>query len=137
MLFNYKKIVRKKDIKKAGFSFLEVLVALSIIAIVFTSIIRLQGQTIFMSENIKFYNLAPLLAQEKLADIENQYSFFLEGEGSFGEEFPNYKWNINIDEGFLCNIDEDINFKLKKIDISIAYNRHKYTITTYKFLPEQ
>jgi hypothetical protein len=49
-------------------------VAVSIIAIVLVSALRLQGQTITMSETSRFYAVAPFLAQEKMAEVRFEHS---------------------------------------------------------------
>ena len=127
--------IKKIDKNINGFSLLEVLVALAIIAIAFTSVVKLQGQSILMGRGVQFYNVVPLLAQQKLADIELEESFFMEGEGGFGDEFPNYRWKITTDDSFSCNVNES-DLSLKKITILISDNTYKYQIVKYKFVPK-
>jgi len=82
-----------------GFTLLEVLVALSIIAIVMVSVMRLQGQSIFLNETTRFYSIAPFLAQAKMADVRYDPSAFIGGgSGEFEDDFPGYKWAVEIEE---------------------------------------
>ncbi|MFW6080554.1 MAG: type IV pilus modification PilV family protein [Desulfosalsimonas sp.] len=82
-----------------GFTLLEVLVALSIIAIALVSVIRLQSQTIGMCEAVKFYSLAPSLAQAKITDaIMDPEDYRGGASGVFGNDHPGYSWHVEISE---------------------------------------
>lgn len=82
-----------------GFTLLEVLVSLAVIAIVLVSIIRLQGQTIAMNESVRFYSVAPLLARSKMTEVRLAPRSFIGGDsGEFGEEFTGYAWETGVTE---------------------------------------
>ncbi|MGM0453268.1 MAG: type II secretion system minor pseudopilin GspI [Thermodesulfobacteriota bacterium] len=82
-----------------GFSLLEVLVALAIIAIVLISVMRLQGQSISMNETARFYSVAPFLAQAKMAEVRNDFEDFVGGDsGDFGEAYAGYNWQVALEE---------------------------------------
>ncbi|MFP4255660.1 MAG: prepilin-type N-terminal cleavage/methylation domain-containing protein [Desulfobacterales bacterium] len=82
-----------------GFTLLEVLVALSVIAIAMISVIRLQSQTIGMSEAVKFYSVAPFLAQAKITDALMDSQEYRGGaSGGFGEDHPGFSWQVEINE---------------------------------------
>ena len=53
----------------SGFTLLEVMVAMAIMAIVLVSVYRMHSQTLTMNSASRFYTLAPLLAQSKLAQL--------------------------------------------------------------------
>ncbi|MFP4194667.1 MAG: prepilin-type N-terminal cleavage/methylation domain-containing protein [Desulfobacterales bacterium] len=90
-----------KTISK-GFTLLEVLVALSVIAIAMISIIRLQSQTIGMYESVKFYSVAPFLAQEKMTDtLMDPRSYTSGASGDFGGEPAGYLWQVEVSESEL------------------------------------
>ena len=83
----------------SGFTLLEVMVSLAIIAIVFVSVLRLQGQTISMNETTRFYAVAPFLAQQKMSEITADPSSFSGSQsGDFGEDAPGYGWNAKVDD---------------------------------------
>lgn len=91
------KMIRKGS--DSGFTLLEVLVALTMIAIVFVSVIKLQGQSITMNETARFYAMAPFLAQAKMAEVRHDPSSFTGvGSGDFGEDYPGYQVEIDIEE---------------------------------------
>ena len=80
-----------------GFTLLEVMVALAILAIVIGSLMRLQSQTIALQFAAKFEGQAPFLAQRILAEMTQAISTETALEkGDFGEDFPDYNWEISV-----------------------------------------
>jgi len=119
-----------------GFTLLEVMVALSIIAIVLVSVYRMHAQTVSMNNEVRFYATAPMLAQIKMAEIESESLKDIgDDSGDFGDEFPDYRWNIVIDDvesTELGNMVKD----LKKINllISLKNDGFIYNLRAYKYL---
>ena len=113
--------------QKRGFTLLEVMVALSIIAIVLVSVYKLHAQTVSMNNEVRFYVTAPMLAQIKMAEIKSESLEDIgDDSGDYGDEFPDYRWNIVIDDvesTALGNIAKD----LKKIDLIISFNNDEFT----------
>jgi general secretion pathway protein I len=121
-----------------GFTLLEVMVALSIIAIVLVSVYRLHAQTVSMNNEVRFYATAPMLAQLKMAEIESESLKDLgDDSGDFGDEFPDYRWNIVIDDVESTAL-ENIAKDLKKIDLHISSNNDEfiYNLRAYKYLKD-
>ena len=119
-----------------GFTLLEVMFAVSIIAIVLTAVYRMHSQTIFMKNDIRFYTIAPLLAQSKLAEIEMEtFKEKTNDAGDCGDDFPNFSWSLSVDDvasEALGDTAED----LKKVDLIISFNRGEktYSLRTYRFV---
>jgi general secretion pathway protein I len=120
-----------------GFTLLEVMVALAVLAIALTSIFKLQGQTVLMSAKARFLVIAPQLAQAKLADLEGQsFSDLGDGSGDFGSDFPNYQWSVSIEDIPTELITEDA-YHLVHININITHDEeNRYQLRTYRFLTE-
>ena len=122
----------------SGFTLLEIMVALSIIAIVLVSVYKMQAQTISMNYEARFYATAPLLAQLKIAEIEIENpGEQTDNSGDFGDEFPGYRWNVVIDDVEsepLGNIAEN----LKQINVNVSFNTDEFTysLRTYRFMQE-
>lgn len=122
----------------SGFTLLEVMVALSIIAIVLVSVYKMQAQTISMNYEARFYATAPLLAQLKIAEIEIENpGEQTDNSGDFGDEFPGYRWNVVIDDiesELLGNIAEN----LKQINVNVSFNTDEFTynLRTYRFMQD-
>ncbi len=120
----------------AGFTLLEIMVSISIIAIVLVAVYRMHTQTISMNTSVKFYSTAPLLAHGKIAEFGiNPLNELTDDSGNFGEEFAGYRWNVSIDDvesEFLGVTGED----LKKIDVTISFNNEEltYKLRKYRFV---
>ena len=124
-----------------GFTLLEVMISVAIIALVFTSLFRMQSSTIALASAGKFNSIAPILAKQLLVEIEQDVINWSESEGDFGENFPGITWTCEIlDSSFeeLDFISEDNQNSLKKIDIEIkgSSGHRSYKITTWKFARE-
>lgn len=117
-----------------GFTLLEILVAVSIIAIVLVSVYKLHAQTISMSSITRFYATAPLLAQSKMAELEIQpLDELAEGAGDFGDNFPNYRWNVAVNDVESEVLGQSA-ANLKQIDVTVALNNDEstYSLRTYR-----
>lgn len=105
-----------------GFTLLEVLVSLAIIATVLVSIIRLQGQTISMNETVRFYSMAPFLAQARAAQIRMEPGSFMgEDSGDFGPDFPGYTWQSRVRSREI-NMEEDGEIDFLQVGITVRHS---------------
>lgn len=141
MLKNLTKISKTspwQSVASRGFTLIEVLVAMAIIAIVVVAIFKLNSQTIDMTNATRFHTLAPLLAQSILADIENKgIEDATSDNGDFGETFPGFNWQVTIDAVVSEALGEAAD-NLKKIDLVISYNDKNavYQLSFYRFFLE-
>ena len=121
-----------------GFTLLEVLIALAIMAIVLVSVYRLHSQTLSMTTANRFYTQAPLLAQSKMAQLEESSAGSISGEsGDFGEKFPGYSWSVAT-EDVPSEILGEIASDLKRIDVTVTLNENEYvySIRSYRLMRE-
>ncbi len=120
-----------------GFTLLEIMVSVSIIALVFVSLFRMLAGTTDLALSGKFTSTAPFLARQLLADMERDIVNWSEFDGDFGENYPGYEWSCKIADGsfegleFLGDTDDG---SLKKIDLTIwGMNKQRvYKITTWR-----
>ncbi|MFZ5570402.1 MAG: prepilin-type N-terminal cleavage/methylation domain-containing protein [Thermodesulfobacteriota bacterium] len=118
-----------------GFTLLEVMVALSIIAIVLTAVFHVHSQTVMMAGGSQFYTVAPLLAQEKMAEIEaGLQEKQEEGEGDFGDRFDGYRFQFTI-QAVESETLGPAAADMKRIDVTVSANsgEQKYTLRSYRF----
>ena len=129
---------RRCGCNPAGFTLLEVLVALSVVAIALTAIYRMHSQTLFMDARGRFDTVAVMLARAKLADLqETALADLVDDSGSFDEAGAGYTWRIQGEAvpSDLLNEDGPI---LKRFTITIASSTDasQFTLTTYRYLYE-
>lgn len=121
-----------------GFTLLEIMVSISIIALVLVTIYRLHAQTISMYQAARFYTTAPLLAQNKMVEFEiKPLDELTDDAGNFGDEFPGYSWKITIGDVESQALGKTAE-NLKKIDITLSAGNDEfaYDLTTYRFYSE-
>ena len=118
-----------------GFTLLEVMIALAVMAIVLVSVYRMHSQSLTMNTEARFYTLAPLLAQNKMAELEMlSANGFPEDSGDFGEQHPGYSWRtslVDVSSEVLGEVAND----LKQIDLTISFNdgQFSHSLRTYRF----
>jgi len=108
--------------EESGFTFLEVMIAVAIIAIAFVTLIGSQSQSVSIATDSRLNVTASFLAQSKLAELESSdFEALSSSEGDFGEEFPQFQWKTEVntltaDETGIAGTDN----MLKSVDLTIS-----------------
>ena len=90
-----------------GFTLLEVMISLVIIATAFIVLLHSRNQSILMGDYARHMTEATLLSSQKMAEIEQEdFPDTGEEEGEFGEEHPGYRWRSEVVETPLETIRE-------------------------------
>ena len=122
-----------------GFTLLEVMVAMAIIAIALTAVLGSQSQSLSLASEAKFNTTAALLAQSKMAEIEAEKPEDLTSDsGDFGEDYPGYRWDKSVDD-VTFDEPEGVSDYLKRIDLIISWEereQYEYRLRLYKFVPK-
>ena len=124
---------------KTGFTFIEVLMAISILAILLVGVHKLQSQMVSMNQTTQFFTLAPLLAQSQMAEMERRnFKEIPKDSGDFGGAYPGYDWSLNM-ETLESEVLKKLAYPMKKIDISVSFNRGErtYRLRTYRVVPDK
>ena len=113
-----------------GFTLLEVMIAMAILAIALVAVYQSQSQSLSMASDSRFLTTASLLAQGRMAEIDAAAPLqMVNGNGDFGEAFPDYKWDVEIGDV------EEIPL-LKRIALTVTNSRmtkrNTYRLTLYK-----
>ena len=121
-----------------GFTLLEVMIAMAIIAIALVAVLGSQSQSLDLASEAKFKTTAALLAQGKMAEIETESMEGLSSDsGDFGEDFPDYHWEYTVGDLSLAGAEEALDF-LKQIDLVVYWGsseEYQYRIRLYRFTP--
>jgi len=77
-----------------GFTLLEVMIAISLLAIALTTLFGSQAQSVSLASTIQFNTQAPLLARLKLSEFTAMADRPGADRGDFGDDFPGFHWQI-------------------------------------------
>lgn len=122
-----------------GFTLLEVMVALSMVAVALTAVIGSQSQGVSLAAEARFSTTASLLANSILARYETTDPLdLIEGSGDFGEDFPGYTWQASLERP---SFDDPPNVAdyLQRVEIIVTREGVvdlSYTLWEYIYLPE-
>jgi general secretion pathway protein I len=120
---------------RSGFTLLEVMVSVAIVAIAFSAVYKLYSQAFAMNQSVAFYTTATLLAQSKLAELSTRPpSDLTDDSGNFEDEFADFSWQITVRavEAEEVSLSQQA---LREIDIVIANEQQgeSFTLRTYRF----
>lgn len=91
----------------AGFTLLEVMIALAIISIALISLQALNNRTIMIHGHLQRVTQATLLAQYKMSEVESSSEQELQqddDQGVFSEPFDQYRWQTTFSETPLASV---------------------------------
>jgi general secretion pathway protein I len=128
---------RFKKHQTSGFTLLEVMIATAIIAIALVAALGSQSQSVSLANEAKFATTVAFLAQKKMAELEAEEVEDVSSDtGDFGEDFPGYRWESEVDDASLAGSGKD---HIRKIRLSVYRaedDRLKYNLTLYRFKPD-
>lgn len=117
--------------KSRGFTLLEVMVAISILAIALTVLLGNQSQSLQLAEESRFAFTASLLMKEKLADFQLSGEQLYNSEGDFGDEQPGYNWSVEVDTPDFEDYPALIGVEqfIQQVDLRIFTDNERRTLT--------
>jgi general secretion pathway protein I len=125
--------------KRDGFTLLEVMVAVALLAIALTAVLGSQSQSVSLASEAKFNTTAALLAQSKVAEVEvEDVEDLTSDSGDFGEDFPGYTWQMTV-SSVLFGHPENVSDHLKQIDLTISWGEdglYQYGLRVFRFSPK-
>jgi general secretion pathway protein I len=123
-----------KILHNRGFTLLEVMIAVAIIAIALTTLLGSQSQSVFFANSAKFETMAALLAQSKMSEITIQAADSLSSDsGDFGEDYPGYAWEATVSDVSIEGLDA-ISDYLKQIDLAVTWGALNYNLRLYHYV---
>lgn len=85
--------------KDQGFTLLEIIICLGLIALVLVAVFHLEAQNLDLQSEAQFMTTANCLLQDRLSQIE-AFETIEEGKttGDFGEDYPDYTYTQEVTE---------------------------------------
>lgn len=119
-----------------GFTLLEVMIAVALIAIALTTLLGSQSQSVSFANSAKFETMAALLAQSKMSEITVQKPGELTSDsGDFGDDYPGYAWEVNVSDIVIPGMD-NISDYLKQVDLTVTWGVFSYNVRLYHYVAE-
>jgi len=84
-----------------GFTLIEMMIALTILALVVAAVAQAMAQSLTLAHRIKKETTLSLLAQSKMAEIESAEEVPVSDRGNFTGEFSHYAWQVTVTESGL------------------------------------
>ena len=126
----------KEKFHNKGFSLLEVMIAVALIAIALTTLLGSQSQSVSFANSAKFETMAALLAQSKMSEITLQSADDLTGDsGDFGDDYPGYAWESRVTDISIEGV-EGISDYLKQVDLTVTWGVFSYNLRLYHYVEE-
>jgi general secretion pathway protein I len=111
-----------------GFTLLEVMIAIAILAISLTAVLRLQGMSAGMAGRVKFETVAPLLAQAKMSEAMSVKSEELASDqGDFGDDWPEFTWKLEVEPVAAPENLGETGERLRRLRLSVVFRDGVYS----------
>lgn len=132
---NLQNLFCRGAITDRAFTLLEVMIAVSIIAIAMVTLLGSQSRSLSHATEAHFNVVAPLLASLKLAEMAGGVLPAANDEGDFGEDFSGYKWKVEVEEATFAASEllAVLTEPLQKVALTVWWSDtpYTYTITSY------
>jgi len=123
-----------KILHNRGFTLLEVMIAVAILAIALTTLLGSQSQSVFFANSAKFETMAALLAQSKMSEITIQAADSLSSDsGDFGEDYPGYAWEATVSDVSIEGLGAVSDY-LKQIDLAVTWGAMSFNLRLYHYV---
>lgn len=97
-----------KQLSNKGFSLLEVMIALAIVAIALVSLLGLTNRSIFVQDRIQKLTQATLLAQELMGEqtliVSKSQPTWEPQEDEFSDPFRGFRWRISYQDTLISQV---------------------------------
>lgn len=126
--------------RSAGFTLLEVMIAVAIMAIALTTLYGSQSRSLSHATESHFNIVASSLAAAKLAELQSGVGEPVTDSGDFGDDFPGYGWQMEVESASFEGVDSlaDLEGGLQKIDLKVEWtdSPYSYAVRYYAYTAE-
>jgi general secretion pathway protein I len=122
--------------RQGGFTLLEVMIAIALLAIALTTLFGSQAQSVSLAATVRFNTQAPLLAQLKMAELSGNADRPAADSGDFGEDFPGFQWQLESKEVLLATskIVNKLSDSLQRLILTVSWGekgQYSYQLESY------
>lgn len=118
-----------------AFTLLEVMIAVSIIAVALVTLLGSQSRSLSHAAEAQFNIVAPMLASLKLAEVERGVVAMENDDGDFGPDFPGYSWKMAVQVAAFENHQDLAAMKrpLQRVELTVRWSTtpYSYALTYY------
>lgn len=112
----------------AAFTLLEVMIAIAVMAIALTTLYGSQSRSLSYATEAHFNIVASSLAAAKLAELQSGISELVSDSGDFGDEFPGYGWQLEVEDAYFEEFDALAGLEegLQQVDLTVEWSGSPY-----------
>ena len=122
-----------------GFTLLEVMIAVSILAIALVALFGSQSRSLSLATEAHFNNIAPMLASLKLSEIQSRTVALENDEGNFSDDYSTYSYTIEVSDAQLGNLEslDNLETPLQQVIVTVSWQETNYSYSImYYELPQ-
>jgi general secretion pathway protein I len=99
---------------RGGFTLVEIMIAMTILAIALVAAFKSQAESVSMETRSRITATLCFLGQAKMAELDSEDPAGISsGEGDFGPDFPGYEWRLAVSDSGIRH--------LRRIEVTIFY----------------
>lgn len=120
-----------------GFTLLEVMIAIAILAVTLTVLYGSQSQSLSLATEAKFNTTAAFLSGLKLAELEGGVTELIADEGDF-EDYLGFHWKIEVEDAIFDEPEalQDLDDILKQVNLTISWSNSSFSHTIIAYIRE-
>lgn len=127
--------------KNAGFTLLEVMIAMAILAIGLTSLFGSQTSSVALATETRFNIQAPLLARLQLSTLQSSEEGIFADNGDFGDEYPGFKWELLVEDADFQDSEllQQLNDSMQHLTLTVTWGEdlYSYQLDSYQRSEQQ
>ena len=125
--------------KNAGFTLLEVMIAMAILAIGLTSLFGSQSSSVALTTETRFNIQAPLLARLQLSTLQLSAEEIYTDNGDFGDEFPGFKWDLSVEDANFPDSEllQKLNDTMQHLTLIVTWGEDLYSYQLDSYLRKE
>ena len=131
--------IRKNS--QRGFTLLEIMVSLAVMAIVLLSVFRLHSGSLKLADAVQTRSLMPFIARQQLAKVLSQPSFEGTISGEMKEQGTVYDWSCtseqhSFEDPVSVSADQAKRFKALTLTVTQKESGRMFRLTTWRYQGE-